>query len=798
MAISHIPSHISSRFTYMDFHRIFNFPLLGFLILYAILFRRVDAVRFCGLLVFCTVAFVAATPWDIHLVAKGVWGYEPDQVLGTVYGVPYEEYLFFIIQTMVSSLVYFNLFDPQYNWGKYSSYHRYPFSPSLRKPIRIIGGLFWLGIGISSLLFLDTGKQYYHRLILSYYAPFISTHWFSSGDLILRDYLTRGKLAISIGITTLYYWFADSIAIKLGSWRFSEEHSTGRTILGNLPHEEALFFFLTNVLIIQSVWLFERYFIQPDSQPTRAHKLDVPDSKQSLYDALKSREDSPEQKSKRSKKKIVVIGAGLGGVSVAGRLAKAGYQVTVVEKNEHEGGRCDYIQREGHRFDVGPSIFLMPQLFEVLFNDLDENLYRELGLMRVDPMYHIHFADGTTFLPSNDLVKMKEQLERIEPGAFYQWMRYIQEGHFHYYASIEHVIGRNFRNIFEYFDPRKMQMIFSLRPLANHWKYVSTFFKSYNLKSVVTFQNMYLGLSPFQAQATFSLLQYTEYTDGIWYPKGGMHELPKALKRVSEKFGAKYLFSSEVKEIVSDKEKAKKVILKDGTSLEADIVVCNADLPFVYEKLLNDQKTSSKLDKLKYTSSAIMFYWAMDKIFEEIHHHNIFLGDNYEQSCNIIFEDHDVPQTPSFYINAPQRTDSSCAPKGQDSLMVLVPVGHLDSHNDNPQFWKEKTDFCRKYVLNRLKKDGMDIEKHIKWEETISPIEWRDKYNLQKGVTFGLGHEFWQIGFFRPKNKHAKLSNVYFSGASTHPGSGMPLVLLSAKLATERILEDEEASSGYY
>ncbi|PRP88969.1 phytoene desaturase [Planoprotostelium fungivorum] len=797
-AIGLIPPHISSHFTYMDFHRIFNFPLLVALFIAAIVTRQLDIVRSLGLFVFCIVSFVAATPWDIHLVATGVWGYEEGQVLGTMYGVPYEEYAFFLIQTLVSGLLYINMNTPLYAHGKFSDYHRYPYPPSLRKPVKIIGGLLWLSTGIASVFLLDTGKQYYLRLILSYFCPFISAHWFSAGDLLLKDYLTRWKTVIPIALSTAYYWFADCIAIKLGSWRFSEEHSTGYKILGNLPIEEALFFWITNVLIVQSIFLFERYFITPTSRPTRAHPRVLIKNEEDLYNVVEGRTFSPEKRAKRAEKKVIVIGAGLGGLAVAGRMAKAGYKVEVLEKNEHEGGRCDYYEKEGHRFDIGPSIMLMPQLFEMLFQDLDKDLYRDLNLVKVDPLYNIHFADGTTFLPSSDLTKMKEQLEKIEPGSFQQWMRYIEQASFHYYGSIEHVIGRNFRNILEYFDPRKMQMIFSLRPLRNHWSYVSTFFKSHNLRSLVTFQNMYLGLSPFQAQATYSLMQYTEYTDGIWYPKGGMHEIPRALKRASERLGARYRFDSEVERIVTEGGRAKGVVLKNGQTLDADIIICNADLPFVYDKLLREEKQRKKMESLKYTSSAIMFYWALDKIFPEIQHHNMYLCDNYEEGCRTIFDKHDVPPEPSFYINAPQRSDPSAAPSGQDSIMILVPVGHLAPENDNPKFWKEKQDYCRKFVLNRLKMEGIDIERHIKWEHALTPIEWRDNYNLAKGVTFGLSHEFWQIGFFRPRNKHAKLNNLYFSGASTHPGSGMPLVLLSAKLAAERVFEDEEASTGYY
>jgi phytoene desaturase len=232
--------------------------------------------------------------------------------------------------------------------------------------------------------------------------------------------------------------------------------------------------------------------------------------------------------------------------------------------------------------------------------------------------------------------------------------------------------------------------------------------------------------------------------------------------------------------------------LRDGRRFTADIVVANADLPYVYRNLLPaapDQAEADKLDKKKFTCSTIMFYWGVDKVYDDLQHHNVFLAGDYKASFDDIFDSYTLPAEPSFYVHAPARTDPAAAPDGQDTLMVLVPVGHLS--DEVKQDWDALIARARRQVFERLAKMGVtDLNEHIKFEICYSPQEWQDMYNLAKGAAFGLSHNFTQVGYLRPKNKHGRYQNLYFAGASTHPGTGLPIVLLSARLTTERILRD--------
>jgi phytoene desaturase len=490
----------------------------------------------------------------------------------------------------------------------------------------------------------------------------------------------------------------------------------------------------------------------------------------------------------------IVIGAGIGGIATAGRLAKNGFDVTVFEKNATPGGRCNQIVRDGHRFDIGPTLFLMPEICEETFASLGEKMSDYIDLRRIDPTYKVHFEDGLQLQLTSDIGKMQTQLEEVDKTAFTGFLGYIAEGAKHYKISVEKFVGRNFFNIFEYFSLTNLPLIFQLKALDKHYRNTSRFFKDERLKAAFTFQNMYLGLSPYDAPATYSLLQYTELAEGVWYPMGGMYAAIEALTRVAENLGVKFVYNASVKTIQAEGSRVHAIETEDGQRYEADIFVGNADLPYIYKELLPKNNEAEKLDKKLYTCSTIMFYWGVDKPYTEINHHNVFLAGDYKASFDQIFEEHSMPERPSFYIHAPARTDAAAAPEGQETLYVLVPVGHLDARSK--QDWDAMVNRARETVFERLEKEmGIsDLREHIKFEITYTPKEWKKNFNLEKGAAFGLSHNFWQVGYLRPQNRHAQYKNMYFAGASTHPGTGLPIVLLSARLTTERILKEFKAS----
>jgi phytoene desaturase len=491
------------------------------------------------------------------------------------------------------------------------------------------------------------------------------------------------------------------------------------------------------------------------------------------------------------KQTAIVIGAGIGGIATAARLAKNGFDVTVLEKEATPGGRANQIVREGHRFDIGPTLFLMPEIWEETFASLGEKMSDHLDLRRIDPTYKVHFNDGLKLELTSDIGKMQEQLDKVEKTAFTGFLNYIAEGSKHYKVSVEKFVGRNFYNIFEYLSPRNLPLIFSLKALQKHYRNVGKYFKDERLKAAFTFQNMYLGLSPYDAPATYSLLQYTELAEGVWYPMGGMYAAIQALVNVAEKLGVKFEYESPVKKIYVGRSAVESIETADGRRLTADIFIGNADLPYIYKELLPDVKETRKLENKLYTCSTIMFYWGVDKEYSQIAHHNVFLGGDYKASFDRIFEDHTLPEVPSFYVHAPARTDKAAAPDGQDTLYVLMPVGHLDARSE--QDWDALINRARETVFKRLATDlnVIDLKEHIKFEIAYQPKVWKERFNLEKGSAFGLSHNFMQVGYLRPQNRHKKYKNLYFTGASTHPGTGLPIVLLSARLTTERILKEK-------
>jgi phytoene desaturase len=432
----------------------------------------------------------------------------------------------------------------------------------------------------------------------------------------------------------------------------------------------------------------------------------------------------------------------------------------------------------------------MPEVFAETYAALGETMSDHLDLKRIDPTYKVHFDDGLRLQLTADIGSMQAQLDQVEPGAFGGFLRYIAEGNRHYKISLEKFVGRNFRNIFEYFSLANLPLLFQLKALIKHYGNVGRFFKDERLKAAFTFQNMYLGLSPYDAPATYSLLQYTELADGIWYPIGGMYRVIETLTAIAEKLGVRFVYNAPVRDIKVAGGKVERVETEDGRNWEADVFVGNADLPYIYKELLPPNSDAPKLDKKSYTCSTIMFYWGVDKAYPQIAHHNVFLAGDYKASFDSIFNEHQLPEKPSFYVHAPTRTDDSAAPAGQDSLYVLVPVGHLDENN--PQDWSALVDRARETVLTRLGAEmgATDLREHIKFEIVKTPLTWQEQFNLAKGAAFGLSHNFMQVGYLRPQNRHAQFKNLYFTGASTHPGTGLPIVLLSAKLTTTRILQE--------
>jgi phytoene desaturase len=488
-------------------------------------------------------------------------------------------------------------------------------------------------------------------------------------------------------------------------------------------------------------------------------------------------------------KSVVVIGAGIGGITAAIHLAKHGLRVTVLEKNSYPGGRCDRLSRDGHHFDTGPTLFVMPLLYEAEFCHLGTSLCEQLDLLRVDPTYHLVFDDGTQLALTSDMTSMERQLEYIEPGSFLGLLRYLQEGEQHYKLVLEKLVNRDFRNLSNLFSFQNLSLLFRLKPLINHYRNMSSYFDKPCLKSAFTFQDLYTGLSPFDAPATFSMMPYTELAHGVWYPKGGMYRIVESLTDLARQAGVEFLFNSPVERIDTNATRARGVLLADKSFLDADVVLANADLPYVYQNLLPQDGIAKALLRKRFSCSAISFFWGVDKTYETLGPHTLFLPEDFRESFESIERGRGLHTNPSLYIHAPARLDPSMAPSGKDTLAAIIPVGHVGE--DEIQNWGKLRDEARQHVFRRVRTLGItDLESHIKFEEMYTPVTWRERYNLMKGSTHGLSHQLTQMAYFRPSNRHPRYKNLYFVGASTHPGTGVPTAMVSGRLVSNRIVND--------
>ncbi len=489
-----------------------------------------------------------------------------------------------------------------------------------------------------------------------------------------------------------------------------------------------------------------------------------------------------------TKKDVIIIGAGIGGITTSLYLAQKGYSVRIFEKNQFAGGRCGSMTIDGHRFDTGATLLMMRDVYETTYKKIGKELDEELELFRMDPIYRLFFPDGKDLLFTSDLAKMREQLESFEPGSFHKFIKYMDVGMKAYRVGMKHIINRNYSHFLQFFNLKNLYVLYQVKALHNHYRYTGKYFKHPSLRAAFTFQNIYVGQDPYKASAVFSMLPFLELTEGVWFPKGGMAQVTQNLLETAIEEGVKIDYDATVKEIRVNGRKAEGVLLEDGSFFKADIIVNNSDLPYAYSHLLDDARMKRKMKRMKYACSAIVFHWAMDQTFDLLEQHNVFVGRDLKKGLKAIFEGGEMPDDLSFYLHSPAKSDASVAPAGQDSVSIIVPIANLGLHTyDDIEGLKAK---LKQIIFTRLTKEGIsDFESHIKFEKVFTQQSWKDIFNLYNGATFGsLSHNLFQMGYMRPHNRHRKYKNLFFVGGSTHPGNGAPMSLISAGLTSEKIL----------
>lgn len=487
-------------------------------------------------------------------------------------------------------------------------------------------------------------------------------------------------------------------------------------------------------------------------------------------------------------KKVLIIGSGLGGLSTALRLAKKGYKVTILEKHHRAGGRLNLIEQDGFRFDMGPSFMSMTYELDELFNSTGEK--NPIELEELDPLYQVFFeGNDKPRLIYKDLQKLEEEFKDIEPNLAQKVEEYLtRAGHF-FHDTEDKVVKSNFNNKLEYILKLSRVPLKHLPYLfKTMWSEVDKTFKSEEMKIIFSLVAFFLGSTPFQTPAIYSLLNFTEMRhNGYWKVKGGMYKMVEEILKILDRFGVKIVYNTEIVGIGNSNGKLNEVIDQNGNRWSADIIISNSDAASFRGNILGRKDyREEKLDKMHWTLAPFTIYLGVKGKVDKLTHHNYFLGSNFKGYADTIFTSSISPQKPYYYVNVLSKSEESCAPEGCENIYILCPVPDLRYKND----WSDKEDLASNIISDLSNRTGFDIESNLITKKIMAPDDWAKALNLYKGSGLGLAHDIDQVGAFRPRNKDEEFSNLYYVGASTTPGTGLPMVIISSKLVTDRIEKD--------
>ena len=477
--------------------------------------------------------------------------------------------------------------------------------------------------------------------------------------------------------------------------------------------------------------------------------------------------------------RVVVVGAGLAGLSAAMRLAGAGREVTVVERESIPGGRAGLIDDQGYRFDTGPTVLTMPDLIADAFDSIGEEMSDWLTLKPISPLYRAYYPDGSQLDVHSDTEEMAHEIERvIGPGEANGYRRYVDFVSKLYRYEMRDFIDRNIDSPLDLLtgDLAKLVALGGFRKLAPK---VSQYLNDPRTQRVYSFQAMYAGLSPYDALAIYAVIAYMDSVAGVFFPEGGMHAVPRAMAAAAEKNGVQFRYDTEVTRVELDGDRATGVITADGERIPADVVVLNPDLPVAYRDLLGKEPWS--VQRLDYSPSCFLMLAGSSAEYSKIAHHNIHFGHQWQNVFTELIDQKQLMSDPSLLVTNPTRTDPSLAPDGKNIYYVLFPTPNLDANID----WRREGPRYRDEVVRVLEERGyVGFGDAIEVEHLTTPQDWADR-GMERGAPFAAAHSFIQTGPFRPGNMWGR--NVVFTGSGTQPGVGVPMVLVSGRLAAERI-----------
>lgn len=488
-------------------------------------------------------------------------------------------------------------------------------------------------------------------------------------------------------------------------------------------------------------------------------------------------------------RRVCVIGAGPGGLASAMLLARAGAQVTLIERMPRAGGRCSAIESAGFRFDTGPTFFLYPRVLQEIFAAVGRDLHHECPMVRLDPQYRLEFGAGGRIDATSDIGRMQQQIASISPQDAAAFAGFMDENR----VKLERfrpILESPFSSLLDLVRPAVLKAAPWVRPWRSVADDLQRHFSDPRLITAFSFQSKYLGMSPFQCPSLFTILAFLEYEYGVWHPLGGCAAVSERMAGIARELGVDVRFNEEVESLRFEGRRAVGVRTNVG-EIACDALVINADFARAMERLVPDSLrkrwSNRRLSQAKYSCSTWMMYLGVEGRQDELPHHTIYISEDYQRNLREIEEGRELPDDPSFYVQNACVTDASLAPQDMSTLYVLVPV----SHQSDRISWAAQSMRFRARVLRQLKRIGLeDVERRIRFEKVLTPDDWQHGYQIYRGATFNLAHNLGQMLMGRPQNRYEDLDGVYLTGGGTHPGSGLPVIYESARISSRLLCED--------
>ena len=488
-------------------------------------------------------------------------------------------------------------------------------------------------------------------------------------------------------------------------------------------------------------------------------------------------------------KRISIIGSGFGGLSAAVRLQAQGFQVTLFEKNDMVGGHAYQLKKDGYTFDMGPSLVTAPDIIQSIFKSANRDMHDYLDLMYLDPFYRIYFHDGSFMDYCGDGDRMKAQMAAFNPQDAANYDRFMEHISQLYKAVILDGLGAK-----EFTLPTMLQFMpeaIRLKALQPAYSMVTRYFKDPRNRFCFSFHPLFIGGSPFRCPAVYMMIPYLEKVGGVWFTKGGMYSVVEALQKVFLEHGGTVRTGTPVSNIAVENGQAVGVVA-DGELHRSDAVVSNAHFAHTYKDLIDPghrrKWSDRKVKKMAYGMSCFLMYIGVRKQYPQLLHHTLILSQRYRDLVKDIFDNKILADDFSMYLHVPSRTDASMAPEGCESMYVLIPVPNLEGSTD----WKVEAPGYADKILNFLENDfGLKgLREHLEVLELFTPEDFRDQRNNHLGSAWSLEPRFTQTATFRPGNRSEDIDRLYLVGASTHPGAGVPGVMLTAEVVEKAVLED--------